>query len=58
MAKNKPVIICRLKQIPNNLPKFHIVVIFEGAGSLISESLIILTRGVDLIIFVVKVHYL
>lgn len=45
MAKNRPVRICRIRQIPSNDPKFHHTEMLEGAGKSMNDSLIILASG-------------
>lgn len=45
MARNSPVRICAIKQIPNREPKFHHEEIFEGAGRSIKELLTIFING-------------
>lgn len=45
MARNSPVRICVVRQIPRREPKFHQVERFEGAGRSVSELLIIFSRG-------------
>ena len=45
MAKNKPVAICRSKQIPRREPKFHHAEMFEGVGKSMNELLTILANG-------------
>ena len=45
MAKNKPVRICRIRQIPRREPKFHHAEMFDGAGKSMNELLMILASG-------------
>lgn len=45
MARNRPVIICSIRQIPNSEPKFHHAEILDGVGRSMNEWLIILSRG-------------
>lgn len=44
MAKNNPLTICNIKQIPNREPKFHKVEILEGLGKSIRELLTIFNK--------------
>lgn len=37
MAKNRPVIICKIRHIPKREPKFHQDEIFDGVGRSINE---------------------
>lgn len=45
MARNRPVRICTIKQIPRREPKFHHDEMFDGAGRSMNEWLIIFIRG-------------
>lgn len=45
MARNRPVMICSIKQAPNNDPKFHQMEMLDGLGRSISELLMILIIG-------------
>ena len=45
MARNKPVKICRIRQIPRRDPKFHHAEIFDGVGRSMNELLIIFISG-------------
>lgn len=45
MARNRPVRICRIKQIASRDPKFHHAEIFDGAGRSMNELLIIFISG-------------
>lgn len=45
MAKNRPVRICIIRQIPNSDPKFHQAEILEGVGRSMNASLTIFIRG-------------
>lgn len=45
MARNRPVKIWRIRQIPRREPKFHHDEMFEGAGRSIKELLMILISG-------------
>lgn len=45
MAKNNPVKIWVIRQIPSKEPKFHHDEMFEGAGKSIKELLIIFISG-------------
>ena len=44
MAKNNPLTICYIKQIPTRDPKFHKVEILEGLGKSIKELLTIFNK--------------
>jgi hypothetical protein len=44
MAKNNPLTICNIKQIPTRDPKFHKVEILEGPGKSIKELLTIFNK--------------
>ena len=44
MAKNNPLTICNIKQIPTRDPKFHKVEILEGLGKSIKELLTIFNK--------------
>jgi hypothetical protein len=45
MARNSPVIICIIKQIPSSDPKFHHPLIVEGVGKSTNAFLAILISG-------------
>lgn len=47
IARNNPVAIWIIKQIPNKEPKFHQVEIFDGVGRSIKAFLAILIRGCE-----------
>ena len=54
MARKRPVRICRIRQIPSREPKFHHAEILDGAGRSMNEWLIILMRGCDFRMLVIK----
>ena len=54
MARKRPVRICRIKHTPNKEPKFHHAEILGGVGRSMNEWLIILTRGCDFRMLVIK----
>lgn len=54
MAKNRPVIICTIKQIPSREPKFHHDEMLDGAGRSMNEWLIILSNGCVFRVFVIR----
>lgn len=61
MARNRPVAICAIRQIPRRDPKFHHDERLAGAGRSIKALLIIFRRGWVLriagaIVFVVEVQ--
>ena len=37
MAKNRPVIICTIRQIPSREPKFHHAEMLDGVGRSMNE---------------------
>lgn len=45
MAKNSPVTICVMRQMPKRDPKFHQIEIFDGVGRSIRESLMVFSSG-------------
>lgn len=45
MARNSPVRICVVRQIPRREPKFHQVERLEGVGRSVSELLMIFSMG-------------
>ena len=45
MARNRPVRICRIRQMPSREPKFHHDEMFDGAGRSTNASLIIFIKG-------------
>ena len=55
MARNRPVKICRIRQIPRREPKFHHDEMFDGAGRPIKEWLIILISGWNFRMLVISV---
>lgn len=55
MARNKPVRICRIRQIPRREPRFHHAEILDGVGKSINELLMILISGCDLRMLVINV---
>lgn len=56
MARNRPVAIWAIRQMPRRDPKFHQAEMLEGVGRSMNEPLIIFSRGWDLrIVGVIKV---
>lgn len=55
MARNNPVKIWIIRQIPKSEPKFHHEEIFDGAGRSMKDSLTILIKGCDFRMFVIMV---
>lgn len=55
MARNKPVMICRIRQNARSEPKFHHMEMLDGLGRSIRERLIIFMMGLDLRIGVISV---
>lgn len=45
MARNRPVRICKTKQIPSSDPKFHHAEMLDGVGRSMNDLLIILMSG-------------
>lgn len=45
MAKNNPVMICEIRQIPRSEPKFQSDEMFDGEGRSMNELLIIFKIG-------------
>lgn len=45
MARNRPVRICRIKQVASRDPKFHHAEMFDGVGKSINVLLMILASG-------------
>lgn len=45
IARNSPVTICMIRQIPNSDPKFHHPLIVDGVGRSTSALFAILNRG-------------
>lgn len=45
MARNRPVAICVIRQIPRSEPKFHNDERFEGVGRSTNDPLIIFNSG-------------
>jgi hypothetical protein len=54
IARNNPVAICRIKQIPSRDPKFHHAEILDGVGRSMNEWLIIFINGCVFQMFVIK----
>jgi hypothetical protein len=54
IARNSPVAICRIKQIPSRDPKFHHAEILDGVGKSMNEWLIIFINGCVFQMFVIK----
>lgn len=54
MARKRPIRVCKIRQIPSSDPKSHHAEILEGGGRSIKELLVILSRGWDFWIFVIK----
>lgn len=55
MARNRPVIICRIRHTPSSDPKFHQAEMFDGAGRSINELLTILASGCDFRMLVINI---
>jgi len=57
MAKNNPVTICAIRQIPRSVPKFHHPLIVDGVGKSTKALFAILNKGCLFHNFKSKIHF-
>jgi hypothetical protein len=54
IARNSPVVICRIKHIPSREPKFHHAEMLDSVGRSINEWLMIFINGCVFQMFVIR----